>query len=81
MKSGSERKIFFYKKTQLVELYKNASGVNYLACIYRDDIFVVTTFIFIFYYCFNLQHKINQSVKNKKRIREKVILVSISIKR
>ena len=48
VKSVSERKFFIYKKTQLVKLYKNASGVNSLEYSYSDFISVVTTFIFIF---------------------------------
>ena len=41
-------KNFLKQKTQLVKLYKNSSGVNYLAYSYSDFISVVTTFIFIF---------------------------------
>ena len=39
VKSVSERKVFIYKKTQLIKHYKNASRVNLLLCkpaeIYR----------------------------------------------
>ena len=49
MKSVSERKIVFYKKTTRRTLQK-LSVVNYLAYSYSDFISVNTTFIFIFYF-------------------------------
>ena len=48
LESVFKRKVFIYKTTQLVELYKNNSRVNYLAYSYSDAILVVTTFIYIF---------------------------------
>ena len=32
VKSVSEQNIFIYNKTQLIELYNNATGVNFLFC-------------------------------------------------
>ena len=46
--SVSAENILSIKKNQLVELYKNAFVLNYLAYIYSDFILVVTTFIFLF---------------------------------
>ena len=36
LKSVSEQKIYIDRKTQLVELYKNASGFNLLSCKLAD---------------------------------------------
>ena len=57
--------MFSFIKRQLVELYKNASVVNYLAYCYSNFISVVTTFIFIF------DFNIVSISENKKRIRER----------
>ena len=58
VKSVSEQKIFIDRKTQLVELYKNASGVNSLEYSYSHFISVVTTFIFIFDFNIELIYKV-----------------------
>ena len=81
--SVSPKNVLYIKTNQLVELYKNASVVNYLACINSSFISVVTTFIFIFN--FNIVSiydvKLLTKWKWEKKIRENVILVYISIKK
>ena len=55
----------FLIKRQLVELYKNACVINYLAYCNSNFISVVTTLIFIF------DFNIVLISENKKRIRER----------